>query len=642
MLICQERRTGHRCGAINYDDAVYCAQCGRALRTALLVRDPGTIIGPYRVLGVIGYGGYGAVYEAEVVRRPDVRVALKETLSFEHVHGFRAEFLVLSALHHDNLPCYHDMFERDERGYLVMELIRGQSLKDIVRKEGGPVLERLALSYADQICDVLIYLHGQQPAIIHRDIKPDNVRITPEGLIKLVDFGLAKAGTETTAHKQGGTPAYAPPEQWAGGTDPRSDVYSLGATLFHLLTGRVPPPAALRQNLGGDPLMSPRDVNPRVSEQVGRVVLQSMALRPEQRYPDVESFHEALHAAGKASRSTRPLPRAAGTTPLYNVVLPVAPALYQREAGGPVKQLALAHATGALPRGVWRSTGEGASGLAWSPDGKTLAATLRDGRIILFEVSNDGQLRPVRSLPGHLGSALSIAWHPAQLIASSGRDQYVRLWSANDGSEQGAWFLRGHTLLCLAWEPGGSSLACGGWDGRVQLWRPGERQAHLSYQDHKQAVQGLAWEPGNGRRLATVSADGTLAVRRASDGVLLFQTPSTQQAIHSLSWSVDGRLIACAQADGQVRLFHSKDGSEAMTIRPHRHAVFAVTCSPDGQLVASAAANGTLGLWQVSDRERQVTLEGHAGPVQVLAWSPNGRILASAGDDRSVRLWEVR
>jgi eukaryotic-like serine/threonine-protein kinase len=642
MLICQERRSGHRCGAINYDDAVYCAQCGRSLRAALLVHDPGTVIGPYRVLGVIGHGGYGAVYEAEVIRRPDVRVALKETLSFEHVHGFRTEFLVLSALQHDNLPRYHDMFERDERGYLVMELIRGQSLKDIVRKEGGPVLERLALSYADQICDVLSYLHGQQPAIIHRDIKPDNVRITPEGLIKLVDFGLAKAGTETTAHKQGGTPAYAPPEQWSGGTDPRSDVYSLGATLFHLLTGKVPPPAALRQGANGDPLVSACEINPRVSAQVSAVVLQSMALYPMQRFADIETFHDALQAAGRASRSTRPLVRAGGTTPLYNVVLPSQPALYQREVGRYGIPLEVAHATGGVPRGVWRSTGEGASGLAWSPDGSMLAATMRDGRLVLFRVSADGQLQLIRSLAGHLGSALSIAWHPAQLIASSGRDQYVRLWSASDGSEQGAWLLRGHTLLALAWEPGGSSLACGGWDGRIQLWKPGERQPHLSYQDHHQAIHAVAWEPRSARRLASVSADGTMAVRRMNDGVLLFRTAPAQQILYSVNWSPDGQLIAYAQADGQVKLFHSADGSHALSIRPHQHAIYAISWNPNGHLIASGSANGTIGLWQTTDHERQITLEGHSNAVHTLTWSPDGRFLASASDDRTVRLWEVR
>ena len=228
---------------------------------------------------MIGHGGYGAVYEAEVIPRPHVYVALKETLDPEHAHSFRSEFGVLSGLRHDNLPRYHEVFEREDRGFLVMELIRGQSLKDIIRKEGGAVSERLALAYTYQLCDVLSYLHGQSSPIIHRDIKPDNVRLTPEALIKLVDFGLAKAGVETTEHNRGGTPAYAPLEQWLGGTDARSDIYSLGATLYHLLTGKVPPAAAARHTGHGDPLVSPQHHNLRISSMVAEVVLRAMALR---------------------------------------------------------------------------------------------------------------------------------------------------------------------------------------------------------------------------------------------------------------------------------------------------------------------------------------------------------------------------
>jgi WD40 repeat protein len=642
MLICQVRRMGHRCGAINHDDARFCAQCGGSLHAALLVRDPGTSIGPYRIVGVIGHGGYGAVYEAEVIARPNVHVALKETLDPEHAHSFRSEFGVLSGLRHDNLPRYHEVFEREERGFLVMELIRGQSLRDIMRKEGGAVSERLALAYIYQVCDVLSYLHSQSSPIIHRDIKPDNVRLTPEALIKLVDFGLAKAGLETTEHNRGGTPAYAPLEQWLGGTDARSDIYSLGATLYHLLTGKVPPAAAARHTALGDLLVSPQQHNPRVSTMVAEVVMRAMALRPIDRYADIEQFHDDLHEAERRSRSTRPLARAGGTTPLYNMVPERLTASYMREVGQPPAPV-LTQASGATPHGIWQSATDEPSGLAWSPNGATLALAMSDGRIVLLEVGEGQRPRVERTLSGHMGSALAVAWSvDGQTLASSGRDQQVRLWAAERGQALMSWPWSGGTVLSLAWDPSGALLACGSWDGQVQLLKPTEESPSAAFRDHGQGVNALAWEPRSGRRLVSAGADGALAARRAADGALLFKSAPTHQPINSVTWSPDGRLLACAKGDGQIQFIYANDGTQALTIRPHTRAANAVAWSPDGQLIASASATGTICLWRPLEGERLARLEGHSGPALALAWSPDGRLLASASADRSVRIWEMR
>jgi len=198
MLICQDQRTGTGCSTENKDGAQFCRQCGRPLHFALQLRNPGDPVGAYCIVGVIGHGGFGAVYLAEDAQHPGRRIALKETFNPDQIQSYQAEFAVLAQLQHPNLPRYYNVFEADGNGYLVMEYVPGQSLEEVLNKQGGPLLETQVMGYLLQICDALACLHSHNPPIIHRDIKPANVRLTPEGLIKLVDFGLVKEGSGAT------------------------------------------------------------------------------------------------------------------------------------------------------------------------------------------------------------------------------------------------------------------------------------------------------------------------------------------------------------------------------------------------------------------------------------------------------------
>lgn len=307
MIICLDQRTGRGCGAENPDGAERCGRCGQSLRYALHLHNPGTQVHQYHIMRIIGYGSFGAVYQAEDTRQPGVVVALKEAFNPDDILGFQRELDALQHIRHPNLPAYHEAFEANENGYLVMEFVPGQSLEDVQAKQQGPLLESQVLGYALQICDVLHHLHSQQPPIIHRDIKPANIRLTPEGLIKLVDFGLLKLGSQQTASiTRGGTPLYAALEQWSGGTDARSDVYGLGATLYHLMTGKVPIAPADRVVDALDPLPLPRQVNPQLSSHVADAIARAMSLFQKDRYPDILSFKWALMGM---SQTTAALPQ---------------------------------------------------------------------------------------------------------------------------------------------------------------------------------------------------------------------------------------------------------------------------------------------------------------------------------------------
>ncbi|MGB0387600.1 MAG: right-handed parallel beta-helix repeat-containing protein [Ardenticatenaceae bacterium] len=314
MLICMNRdaKSNQTCGAQNRDGANFCGGCGKGLRLALQFHNPGTRVGDYRIVQMIGHGGFGAVYEAEYTKDTTVKVALKETFDPKHVQSFQREFAILEKLQHPHLPRYYDMFEEHGSGYLVMELVPGQSLEEVLKKRTQPVLESVVLGYALQLCDALSYLHNQNPPILHRDIKPANIRLTPEGLIKLVDFGLVKVGGgKTRESRRGLTPAYAPLEQSvlsSGTTDARSDLYSLGATLYHLLTNRMPQPVLERYVLStDDSLPPPQQLNPSLSPQVAQAVITAMAIQPQKRYADAVTLKQALQGAPIADSTARSL-----------------------------------------------------------------------------------------------------------------------------------------------------------------------------------------------------------------------------------------------------------------------------------------------------------------------------------------------
>jgi len=270
----------------------------------------------YKIAGPIGQGGMGAVYQAEDTLLPGRICAVKEIspdldmepeLLAQLQDQFRQEASVLARLDHPNLPKVSDYFTHEGREYLVMDFVPGHDLRELIdkaQKENRFIEESQVLDWADQLCSALAFLHEQTPPILHRDIKPSNIKLTPTGLIKLVDFGLVKlltsdeARTVTVVHGQG-TAAYTPLEQYGGDdahTDTRSDVYALGATLYHLLTGRSPLTARERF-LRPDALVFPRAINSAISPGVEYAILNALSLHPNKRPANMVAFQTMLRQA---------------------------------------------------------------------------------------------------------------------------------------------------------------------------------------------------------------------------------------------------------------------------------------------------------------------------------------------------------
>ncbi len=281
--------------------------------------------GRYRVLEVVGEGGGGTVFRAEDLRLAGRITAVKQirpeswladSVREATLEQFRREASTLARLDHPALPKVSDYFSDGPVHYLVMDFVAGPDLRQMVdeaRAEGVFLRTATVLEWVRQLLDVLGYLHGRDPPVLHRDVKPSNIKLVESGDaqrsnrkgIKLVDFGLVKpldpadARTLTVARGVGSLP-YTPLEQYAGDTGHTavtSDIYSVGATMYHLLTGRTPATAQERF-LMPNALSRPSRLNPDISPRVEGAILSAMALHPQKRPASVEALSEILFGTG--------------------------------------------------------------------------------------------------------------------------------------------------------------------------------------------------------------------------------------------------------------------------------------------------------------------------------------------------------
>jgi serine/threonine protein kinase len=274
----------------------------------------------YKIIRIIGQGGMGCIYLAEDNRLKGRNCAIKEVeydrsldkqIIQESREQFKKEATILARLDHPNLPKVSDYFSEKTRDYLVMDYIPGEDLRSYISKakQNKKFLKvKDVLNWARQLSDAITYLHSQEPPILHRDIKPSNLKITPNGVLKLVDFGLVKLlapGEGTITIIQGhGTAFYTPLEQYGGDsthTDVRSDIYAFGATIYHLLTNTSPVDARARF-LNPESYINPRQINPAINLQIEKAINRSMNLHPDQRPQSIQLFKEYLF--GKEENNT--------------------------------------------------------------------------------------------------------------------------------------------------------------------------------------------------------------------------------------------------------------------------------------------------------------------------------------------------
>ena len=259
----------------------------------------------YHIVSHVGQGGMGAVYQAQDSRLGNRLVAVKEfdparpQLSVQDrqaaLQAFQQEAAILSGLSHPSLTAVYDYFLENNNFYLVMEFVQGETLAQAWRRSGQRFAEAQVITWAEELCNVLGYLHGQHPPIIFRDLKPDNIIVQPDGYLKLIDFGIARHFTpgKTSDTTRFGTPGYAAPEQYGRGqTDARSDIYALGVIMHQLLTGYDPTSTPFH-------LPAIEQLAPQVSPPVKQTITQALEMEPAKRPLTTQLFLTTLKQSAR-------------------------------------------------------------------------------------------------------------------------------------------------------------------------------------------------------------------------------------------------------------------------------------------------------------------------------------------------------
>ncbi|NTV63733.1 MAG: protein kinase [Oscillochloris sp.] len=604
---------------------------------------PGTLLQQrYRIVEQIGKGGMGAVYLARDLRLSH-DVAIKETFFQDEAYrrAFEHEAKLLARLRHQALPKVSDHFAEGNGQFLVMEYIYGEDLGSQLARLGkrfaSPHALPMVLRWADQLLDVLHYLHNRPLPIIHRDLKPKNLKLTPSFDIILLDFGLARGGVtisvdssqtttpETSSRKiYGFTPPYAPIEQMRDGEpDPRSDLYSLGATLYHMLTDTLPPDAMSRMarmiNGNPDSLRPVRELASHVPEPVAALIHRAMNVTLEGRPRSAREMREELFYARHNA------PSHVGATSLH-------PSAHTSAAPQPAPEQA---PVGTLLRML--TTGSPIRSVAFSPNGELLAAGYDDHTIGIWRVSD---YTHVRTLRGHSSSVRSISFAPqGGLLATGSDDETVRIWQMSDGEPRRQLRIPGCPVESIAFSPNGKLLAVGGWGSAITICTVDGEAIRILDTLPGPFVHSLCFS-ADGERLAAGCYDGTVYLWNTSDHQPSGQLGGFASFIYSVAFSRDGEHIA-ASSQKSVRVWRISDHKAIETFQGHRGPVRSIAFSPDSQLLASASEDSSVRIWRLDEGSLAVPALEHRAGVASLAYSPDGRLLATGTHDGRICLWQV-
>ncbi|MGZ8939906.1 MAG: WD40 repeat domain-containing serine/threonine protein kinase, partial [Limisphaerales bacterium] len=608
---------------------------------------PSVRFGDYELLEEIARGGMGVVYRACQVSL-NRTVALKMILSGQfaskqEVLRFRAEAEAAANLRHPNIVVIHETGEAEGRHYFSMDYVRGHNLAEITVE--GPLPAKRAARYARIVADAIQYAHDQ--GVLHRDLKPSNILIDENDHPRITDFGLAKRARGdfglTVTGQVLGSPNFMPPEQTSGKSgkvSPASDVYGVGAIIYHLLTGRPPFQAetiedVLRQLHEADPV-APSLLNPSVPRDLETICLKCLEKDPAKRYPSARELadelgrfldDEPIHAhplktPEKIWRWCQRKPVLASLVALVFLVgsIGLAGILWQwqlvevkkeeLETNLYFNQVALAHRESTaetsnvkdaeklldecLPRfrnWEWHylkrrrysdplmltdPERNKVNSVSFSPDGRYLASGGAGGSVRIWEL--DGA-KVVQTLPGHTGFVASVAFSPANpaWIASAGSDKQLVLWDWRTGEKIRSW-------------PSETTLGNG-----------------MAY--------AVAFSP-DGQRLSAPAENGEVIVRETATGRVIFRLAGHEQIARCVAFSPDGRWVATGSPQGIVRLWDATNGKLVERIGPPGPPLSGVAFSRDGTRLTAAYVHGFVRVW---DTKNRLEISSYRAGIPVLA-----------------------
>jgi serine/threonine protein kinase len=630
----------------------------------------------YRILEKIGRGGFGTVYKAvdEVlsctVAIKEIREGFGQQEKFKK--AFEREAKLLRNLKHECLPRVTDYFSHDNSLFLVMDFIEGDDFAVLLKSRltsRGPFTVSELLPFADRVLSALEYLHTLPEPIIHRDLKPANIKLGTDGCIYLLDFGLAKGAAgqmstirdgDSSINVSWGTPPYAPLEQVQDtGSQPQSDIYGFGATIYHLLTGQVPIPAAQRDEIIqrglADPLKPAHEVNPTIPVAISQLIERAMTIRWWDRLASAKEMRVALSNAAGDLTDTQPQPLG-GVTPL-------GPASTEKARPQPPTAVRAKFDTSTNSTDAIAGSGRVSRRVIIGSLAAVLIAVFAVGswwaakRFQWFtraETSVAG-FRLMPALTEHKAIVWAIAFsHDGRKAASGDNDGRIILWdtSANPWIPT---FLIGPEIpvYSVAFSRDGTILASAGNDRAITLWdvrdvRKGTRISSL--EDGPKSIFRVAFNPdaSAGNLIASISGsdprvggDEIRLWRRERDDWRPTRLAYTSGGnLYAVAFSPDGKILAGA-GDGTKIIFwdltNSTQRTELSIDQPANEFVNELIFSPDGKYLAAGSSDGSIRLWRRTEawvQEPQISNE-HGRVITALAFSPDSTTIVSASGIRN-------